>query len=105
MDVEVHPVLRRLVLGHLEEEHARPNTVGVDDREGAVRVGPVDAERVQRVLPRVEAGGRWLLDVAEHLTPELRQLPRSGGVDGDLDRSCHGDIVAERGPEGNVRHL
>ena len=55
VNVEVHPVLRSLAFGHLEEEHARPDTVGIDDGERPVGIRLVDTERSERRLPRVES--------------------------------------------------
>ena len=102
--VEVHPILRGLALGHLEEEHSGADTVGIDNGERSVRVGPVDAERVERRLPGDEAGRRRLLDVAEHLAPELGELAGPSGVDGDLNRSCHRPIIAHlAAPSVDVR--
>jgi len=100
VDVEMHPVLGRLALGDLQEEHAGPDTARVDDGERAVGIGPVDAEGVEGSLPGVEPWRRRLLDVAEYLTPELAQLARAGGVDGDLDRSCHRSIMPARSTAG-----
>lgn len=79
--------------GTFEEEHPRTDTVGIDDRERPVGVGPVDAERVERLLPGGEPCG-WLLDVAEHFAPDVGELAGTRGVDGDLNRSCHRPIIA-----------
>ena len=52
--VEVHPVLGRLRLGDLQEEHSGPHTVGVDDRERPVGIGLIDAYHFVEVAQSVK---------------------------------------------------
>jgi hypothetical protein len=80
----MHPVLGRLRLGNLDEEHPRPHAIGVDDGIRRVRIRPVDPHRVERVVPVVEAGRRRLLDVAQDLAPEAAQTLWARGIERDL---------------------
>src|SRR5690606_10665931 len=98
-DVEVHAVLRDLVLGDLLEEQPGPDAVGVLERGGRVALLLGQAGALAELVPRrlaVDAGleldaRRGGVQVAEHLLPERGQAARVVGVEGDLDGPAHAD--------------
>src|SRR5690606_14448516 len=82
LEVEVHPVLRRLRFRHPLDEDARAVAVGVDDGGGVVELLLGYADGGEERRPGVEAGRRWLRDVAERRGPEPRRLGWVGTVEG-----------------------
>jgi len=71
VDVEVDPILGALTLGHLLEEEPWANLVGINRRRQVVAVLFRYLFSYCEILPGVETGRRWLLDVAERQRPDL----------------------------------
>ncbi len=70
VDVEVDPILHRLLLRHLLEEDAGTSARRVDDGGKPVPLPFRDRHRPGERLPGGKPLGRWLHDVAEHVRPE-----------------------------------
>src|SRR5690606_9356979 len=98
-NVEVHAVLRDLVLRDLLEEDPGPDALGILERGRGVALllGQAGAleELVHRRLaddPGLELDARRRrVQVAEHLLPERGEAARVVGVEGDLDGPAHAD--------------
>ncbi len=101
-DVEVHPVLGDLVVGHLLEEHPWPLPVRILDRRPGIPLIGRHPYALEKVVP----GFQWVsafwygdtrrtgVDIAQRIAPERRQGSWITGIKRDLKVVAHSLIMA-----------
>ena len=88
-EVEMDAVLHGLRLGHAQEQEARTDSVGVDDRADRAWRRDRNVVRTQEVFPRIRARWRRFGDVSERRRPEPAHRVGIDTIDRDLERRGH----------------